>query len=138
VTPICEEEQRSEGPSLELELEQTPEAPSAARAAIIEFSTNLELDPGTVATLTLLVSEIVTNAVVHPETRQPSTITMRARWSNRTVRIEVSDQGSGFTPQPRDPARLDGGYGLFLLDRQTTRWGVDQRFGTAVWFELAT
>jgi anti-sigma regulatory factor (Ser/Thr protein kinase) len=136
--PLSEQGRRSDEPRLEVELERTPEAPSAARAAITGFSADLELDSTTVAMLTLLVSEIVTNAVVHPATPQPSTITVRARLSNSAVRVEVTDQGSGFAPTPRNPAQLDGGYGLFLLDKQATRWGVEQRPGTSVWFELAT
>jgi anti-sigma regulatory factor (Ser/Thr protein kinase) len=123
---------------LRLELERSPEAPSVARAAINGFSSDLELGAAEVATLTLLVSEVVTNAVVHPDAEESTNITLTARRSKGTVRIEVTDQGSGFTPTARDPAQLAGGYGLFLLERQATRWGVEQRRGTSVWFELAT
>jgi hypothetical protein len=52
------------------------------------------------------------------------------------VRVEVIDSGSGFAPEPRDPARATGGFGLFLVDTQAARWGVDREGGTRVWFEL--
>ena len=39
------------------------------------------------------------------------------------LRIEVTDPGPGFEPGGHGP-RPDGGYGLQLLDRLATRWGV--------------
>jgi hypothetical protein len=49
----------------------------------------------------------------------------------------VTDQGPGFAlpngPQPR----VDGGFGLFIVQRLATRWGIDVSDGlTAVWFDL--
>jgi anti-sigma regulatory factor (Ser/Thr protein kinase) len=122
---------------LSLDLEQNREAPSLARAAIAGFSEDREIGERTLATLTLLVSEIVTNAVIHPDVEPPGDIRLRARIADGLIRVEVTDQGDGFEPAPRDPARSDRGYGLYLLEKQARRWGVDQRAGTTVWFELA-
>ena len=83
---------------LELELEQNREAPSLARAAIAGFSENRELDAATLATLTLLVSEVVTNAVIHPEVEAPGAIRLSARIAGGSIRVEVTDEGNGFTP----------------------------------------
>ncbi len=50
---------------------------------------------------------------------------------------EVIDQGDGernkvvMIPEPS----LDGGWGLYLLDRVATRWGVHEG-STHVWFEV--
>jgi hypothetical protein len=52
------------------------------------------------------------------------------------IRVEVTDEGSGFTPQPRDPTQSDRGYGLYLLEQQATNWGVEQQTGNTFWFEL--
>ena len=86
----------------------------------------------------LLVSELVTNAVVHAHSRA-SVVIVTGR--DRTdVRIEVHDDG-------RDPPRLGGfdpdalsGRGLALVDAISDRWGVEPSAPTApgkrVWFEL--
>jgi anti-sigma regulatory factor (Ser/Thr protein kinase) len=122
---------------LELELDHNREAPSLARAAIAGFSENRDLDAATLATLTLLVSEIVTNAVIHPDVEPPGAIRLAARIAKGRIRVEVTDEGSGFSPQPRDPARSDRGYGLFLLEHQASAWGVERQSGNTVWFELS-
>jgi anti-sigma regulatory factor (Ser/Thr protein kinase) len=122
---------------LELELEQNREAPSLARAAIAGFSENRDLDAATLATLTLLVSEVVTNAVIHPDVEPPGGIRLSARIAEGLIRVEVTDDGAGFTPQPRDPTKSDRGYGLYLLDQQASAWGVERDSGNTVWFELS-
>ena len=122
---------------LELELEQNREAPSRARAAIAGFSENRDFDAATLATLTLLVSEVVTNAVVHCDLQPAADICLVARVDRGVLRVEVTDRGRGFTPAPRDPDRVDRGFGLYLLEKEATRWGVDRLGGTTVWFELA-
>ncbi|MGH2892377.1 MAG: ATP-binding protein [Solirubrobacteraceae bacterium] len=122
--------------ALHLELAPGPGAPAQARAAIAEFSENQGLPTDTLATIMLLVSELVTNAVIHPEVQPPADISVLARLAGAMIRVEITDQGSGFTPQERDPARTDGGYGLYLLDKAAARWGVDRREGTTVWFEI--
>jgi anti-sigma regulatory factor (Ser/Thr protein kinase) len=127
-----------EAPGLSLDLECSRQAPALARAAIAGFSEDRDVGETTRATLTLLVSEIVTNAVIHPEVERAGDIRLRARITDGLIRVEVTDQGSGFEPTPRDATRSDRGYGLFLLDKQAVRWGVQQSAGTTVWFELTT
>jgi anti-sigma regulatory factor (Ser/Thr protein kinase) len=128
-----------DAPVLEISLERSLQAPSLARAAITGFLDGSEVDPGSLATLTLLVSEVVTNAVLHSDAAPLSEILMSARrLDNDTVRVEIIDQGGGFTPTPRDPARPGGGYGLYLVEKEAQRWGVDRAGGTRVWFETDT
>ena len=122
---------------LRLELERSDEAPSVARAAITGFCQDREVAPGAVATLRLLVSEVVTNAVIHPDARATPAIRLMVWCRAGVIRVEVTDQGSGFTPRPRDPARVGGGYGLYLLEQQASGWGVLQRDGTTVWLEVS-
>lgn len=122
--------------TLSLSLERDRDAPSVARAAIAGFCDRLNVDSTLLATLMLLVSEIVTNAVVHPDARREERIGFAARLHRDVIRVEVTDQGSGFTPRPRDPRQLGGGYGLFLLEKQASRWGVAAQDGTTVWFEV--
>ena len=122
---------------LAVDLETTSEAPGAARAAIVEFCQDREIASSPIATVMLLVSEVVTNAVVHPDVPRSSTIELAARVEERLIRVEVTDQGSGFVPTPRDPSRTAGGFGLYLLEKESRDWGVLQKNGTCVWFEVA-
>ncbi|MGQ0803813.1 MAG: ATP-binding protein [Actinomycetota bacterium] len=88
----------------------------------------------------LLVSELVTNAVVHTASE------VRVRVSARPVtRVEVEDY-SGAPPDPRpahDPVSMSitelepGGLGLTIVEGLASRWGADRRpGGKVVWFEL--
>lgn len=123
-------------PVLELTLERDLESASLARAAVVGFCEGRGFSPSTVAALTLLVSEVVTNAVLHPDA--PGTVGLRVQMNHERVRVEVSDPGDGFTPKPRDPDRFEGGLGLYLVQRAAARWGVVQEPNTTVWFELGS
>jgi anti-sigma regulatory factor (Ser/Thr protein kinase) len=127
--------------ALRLSLQREPHAPSLARAAVRRFGEASEIAASETATLALLVSELVSNAVLHTDAPPASGILLCARLlDGHAVRVEVIDRGSGFTAIPRDPTRVHGGYGLYLVDTQSTRWGVDcgvdRDGGTRVWFEL--
>jgi anti-sigma regulatory factor (Ser/Thr protein kinase) len=85
--------------------------------------------------LRLLVSELVTNSVRHVTgSKQP--VELAVRIGSRVIRVEVRDGGSGFEPGKPEPRGAEGGFGLFLVERMASRWGVDTRDGTRVWFEL--
>ena len=88
--------------------------------------------------LRLLVSELVTNSIRHAAA-SAAHVALDARITDGTIRVEVCDQGAGFAPRepvPREAAEGYGGYGLFLVERMSSRWGVDTQHGTRVWFEL--
>jgi anti-sigma regulatory factor (Ser/Thr protein kinase) len=70
--------------------------------------------------LRLLVSELVTNSVRHVSSTQP--VELAVRIGPRAIRVEARG--------------ADGGFGLFLVERMASRWGVDTQDGTRVWFEL--
>jgi anti-sigma regulatory factor (Ser/Thr protein kinase) len=123
--------------SLEIELERDVDAPSLARAAIVGFCQDSDSSPNTIATVMLLVSEVVTNAVVHPDVDPPGKIGLHARLDREVIRVEVSDEGGGFESKPRNPGQLGGGFGLYLLEKESARWGVETSPHTKVWFEVA-
>ena len=86
--------------------------------------------------LRLLVSELVTNSVRHV-TGSTEPVELAVRIGQRAIRVEVRDGGSGFKPAGKpEPRGADGGFGLFLVERMASRWGVDTQDGTRVWFEL--
>ena len=89
-------------------------------------------------TLRLLVSELVTNSVRYAAAAA-APVALAVQIAPDTIRVEVRDGGNGFepgTPMPRDAEAGFGGYGLFLVERMASRWGVDTNQGTRVWFEL--
>lgn len=123
-------------PPLELHLERNVEAPGVARAAVTQLAREVGLPSATFQTLVLLVSEVVSNAVLHSTGPQGAPITLTATIRAEAVRVTVTDSGEGFVPRQRDPASIHDGYGLFLVDKSASRWGVETTAPTSVWFEL--
>jgi anti-sigma regulatory factor (Ser/Thr protein kinase) len=121
---------------VELELARSVDAPALARAEIAARCRELDLGAPLCQSLILLVSEVVSNAVRHSPGDADASVQLVATFGKRTIRVMVTDAGVGFTPRPRDPARTDDGYGLYLLDKVATRWGVESHGDTKVWFEL--
>jgi anti-sigma regulatory factor (Ser/Thr protein kinase) len=131
--------QAGHGP-LQIELDRDPQAPATARAAVNRWCPALAGGAPRRETLMLLVSELVTNAVLHSPGPNDAPIRVRASVEREAVRIAVTDPGDGFAPPPaggRPGGRMTiGGYGLHVVDRAASRWGVDREGGTRVWFEL--
>jgi anti-sigma regulatory factor (Ser/Thr protein kinase) len=121
---------------LTLVLEQSYDAPALARAAISAFCENRDVPKAATATVKLLVSEVVTNAVTHPLVEPPANVRLFARLEPAIIRVEVTDDGSGFDPRTGDPTGAGSGYGLSLLEKEAVRWGVDDHRGNRVWFEV--
>jgi anti-sigma regulatory factor (Ser/Thr protein kinase) len=87
----------------------------------------------------LVVTEVVTNSVRHARLTPPQLIELEVSMSPELLRIEVTDNGPGFAALAAGPDRGNGasdGWGLWLVDRLTDRWGVDGRHGTCVWLEF--
>ena len=54
-----------------------------------------------------------------------------------TCLFEVTDPGPGFEPKPVTPSFYQtGGWGLYLVEQLSDRWGVIRGKATTVWFEL--
>jgi anti-sigma regulatory factor (Ser/Thr protein kinase) len=117
--------------ALSVDLDRETSAPSVARRAIERRFA--ELDPQRRADLTLVVSELVANAVVHGR----GAITLKLEHDGDTVRGEVIDEGGGFEQQVRErgPDEI-GGRGLLVVEALATRWGIHEGT-THVWFELS-
>nr|WP_202510754.1 ATP-binding protein [Streptomyces sp. SID5643] len=98
----------------------------------------IQADEPLAETLILLVSELVTNAVVH--TGRPAVLRLslpHVVTEEATVRLEVADR-SGRAPVPRcagDDAT--GGRGLALVDGLADRWGWSvEATGKRIWCEV--
>jgi len=83
--------------------------------------------------LSVLVSELASNAILHAQTD----FTVRVHDRDGVLRIEVAD-GSAVAPTKKDygPDAITG-RGLQLVESVADRWGVDVvAGGKTVWFEL--
>jgi len=122
--------------ALQLSLQRNVNAPGIARAAVAELCDEHGFEQPLRQTVVLLVSEVVSNAVLHSSGPEDAPIGLSAAVADEAVRIAVTDAGAGFTPTARDPERVEGGYGLYLVEKAASRWGVDPTPPTSVWFEL--
>ena len=119
-----------------LRLAGGPHAPAEARRYLRRL--HGELGPDDLQLVTLLVSELITNSVRHAGADSKAEIVLDVELGETKIRVQVVDEGPGFTPlltppQPGTP----GGVGLHILDDMADRWGVDATDrGTRVWFEL--
>ena len=88
--------------------------------------------------LSLLVTELVTNAVRHGGATPDRPLKLEIRRQADCIHVEVVDPGTRFDlPAPSTNGDSSGGWGLFLVDRIADRWGIGPApDGTRVWFEL--
>ena len=113
-----------------------PRAPESARAKLSE-SLEERLQPPVVNDLRLLVSELVTNCVLHGGASDSGEITVRTKVRPDCVRTEVCHDGPLFVPPDEDPdLGTPGGLGLFLVEQMSEAWGIAEGCQTCVWFEL--
>ncbi|GHC75511.1 ATP-binding SpoIIE family protein phosphatase [Streptomyces flavofungini] len=85
----------------------------------------------------LLVSEMITNVLVHTDGDALLVAEVTGEMDTRRLRVEVAD-GSDDLPHKRHPGELaSSGRGLVLMELLADRWGVDPRGeGKSIWFEL--
>ncbi len=110
------------------------QAPSAARRLLVEALDQAGRDdPKLSQDAQLLVSELVTNAVLHAG----SSVFVGVRCERSSVRVSVRDL-SPHRPTPSARGQRTGlGMGLRLVDVIATDWGIEQGSeGKTVWAEL--
>jgi anti-sigma regulatory factor (Ser/Thr protein kinase) len=119
-------------PRAELELPVSREAPGLARE-FLRGSTCVEHHSEVVDDAVLLVSELVTNSVLHGG----PPVVVAVDCDEATLQVRVRD-GSPALPTPRDAAQGDeGGRGLALVAQMSADWGVDTEDDAKhVWFVI--
>jgi anti-sigma regulatory factor (Ser/Thr protein kinase) len=118
-----------------LRLDPVPAAARNARRFLEQFCRAAELPEEVCQTAALLVSELVTNAVLHGGT----SATVEVHRPADILRVAVRDDNPdlpevGLNP----PLGQEGGRGLLIVSMLATRWGIEPAgTGKAVWFEVA-
>jgi anti-sigma regulatory factor (Ser/Thr protein kinase) len=123
-------------PDTDLRLDPDVRAPAHARRGLEALRPSL--DDRLMEDAALLMTEVVSNSVRHASLEASDAIEVRIRGSRSTLHVDVIDPGPGFDPSHPPRSRPNGGWGLWLLDRLATRWGVERNDVTRVWFELSS
>jgi anti-sigma regulatory factor (Ser/Thr protein kinase) len=113
-------------------------APRTARAFTGETLAKWHVRPPDVEAVQLVVSELVTNALLHaPESRA---ITLQLLSGDASVEVRVSDEGLT-APERRNPSDpesgIESGRGVSIVDAFTVHWGTERDGrGKTVWCEV--
>jgi anti-sigma regulatory factor (Ser/Thr protein kinase) len=106
-----------------------------ARRLACEFAGSL-MSPEQTSRLEVAITEVVANAVRHSGSQDG--IRLMITTKDEYLCVRVTDGGNGLVPRPGAMGSDPGaGYGLFLVEQLTRRWGVTREDGkTRVWFEI--
>jgi anti-sigma regulatory factor (Ser/Thr protein kinase) len=109
-------------------------AARAGRSHLTMVASTLGTAPALVEVALVLVSELVTNAVLHGRSNPRLAVLARAGGG---LFVGVGDDNSRYPVMQDEDQQALGGRGLRLLDSLATRWGVrPEPPGKVVWFEL--
>ncbi|HLL39279.1 MAG TPA: ATP-binding protein [Rubrobacteraceae bacterium] len=121
---------------IDLRLVPEPEVVTTARHALDQLADLLPAEK--LEDVRLVVSELVTNSILHAELSPNDQISLTVTVLAGSVRGRVCDPGSGFEvpsePSPRSD--MSGGWGLPIVGMISDRWGVQQNSCACVWFEI--
>jgi serine/threonine-protein kinase RsbW len=119
----------------QLALAPDPDAPAEARAVLRRFASSA--DPDMVEVAELLLTELVTNSLRHARFKEQDKITVELRRGEGTLKVCVRNPNgrSNLNAEELGEPRARG-YGLHLVNKLATRWGVEGNSVTEVWFEL--
>ena len=109
--------------------------PGAVRAARQFVTSRLGgMDDDALSSVELVVSELVTNAVLHAGTA----VRLQLWWERDVVRVEVADGDAQQPAAKRYSLEAGTGRGLGLVDALAREWGVyPSEGGKTVWAEVA-
>jgi anti-sigma regulatory factor (Ser/Thr protein kinase) len=115
-----------------IELASEPSSVGSARRFCAQYLVAWGASRALVDTATLLVSELVTNAILHART--PVVVSMRRE---ARLRVEVHDGDCRAPVRKGHDHRAASGRGLLLVDALSAAHGTDLcADGKRVWFEL--
>lgn len=127
------------GERIEVRLALDAQAPGAARS-VVAHCLGERVPSSVFQDAQLLVSELVTNSVVHSGMPAGTELTVSVDLTPGMVRLDVEDGGRDGTIAPHRPdCDNGGGFGLNLVEALSERWGMERvaQGGTRVWAQLA-
>ena len=110
----------------------SPAVPGHARALVRK----LNLDDTTRSTVELIISELVTNAVIHGDAGRGDPLSVTLEREDCRIRGRVCSRGTEFdwANEAKD-LLVPGGLGLKLVDTISSDWGIERNGCSCVWFE---
>ncbi|WP_405145086.1 ATP-binding protein [Sphaerisporangium sp. NBC_01403] len=112
----------------------SPESVSQARAYV---RGKLGEDHPALDDVTLLVSEVVTNAVIHSNSRNGGRVTLALADCYDFIHVDVVDEGGEMIPQVGAGIFAESGRGLMLVEQISDHWDVyEDSAGRTVWFQV--
>ena len=124
---------------LQVVLPPRPRSVAVARWLLTEWCSPWveagDLDADLVERAELLVSEVVTNGVVHGS----GLVRMAARIGPQFLHVEVADEGGGMPLVAAQRNDAEHGRGMAMVEMLSSRWGTELGvgpLGKTVWFEL--
>jgi anti-sigma regulatory factor (Ser/Thr protein kinase) len=119
---------------VELSIPLSPLAPRAARLALAEV---IGIPEPTLSVTQLLVSEVLSNSVRKSRLVSNSLVRVRISSNDGTVRVELDDEGFGFTLPPSPGQLSEESMALYVVSYLADQWGIDRSGNaTRVWFEI--
>ncbi|MFF5390703.1 SpoIIE family protein phosphatase [Streptomyces sp. NPDC013012] len=114
------------------EPERIAEAREQVRQLLHDWADEDQLDSAV-----LMVSEMVTNVLVHTDGDALLVAEVACDGKARRLRVEVSDTSDELPHRRRPGEMASSGRGLVLMEMLAHAWGVDPRGeGKSIWFEL--
>jgi anti-sigma regulatory factor (Ser/Thr protein kinase) len=119
-------------------LPHTPSSVAVARRGLAADLVTAGVLGSAVADATVVVSELLSNAVRHAEPLPGSTVRVAWRLDSGTVHVAVSDGGGMSAPRVARPRPgTPGGRGLGIVQSLSSRWGIRRDDnGVTVWAVL--
>jgi anti-sigma regulatory factor (Ser/Thr protein kinase) len=123
---------------IDVKLAPDPEDVTNARHALDRLANFLPFEK--LEDVRLVVSELVTNSILHAGLSPDDQISLKVAVSDRAVCGSVCDRGTGFRIPSKLGPRPDmsGGWGLPIVETISDRWGVERNSHVCVWFEIDT
>jgi two-component sensor histidine kinase len=120
-------------PSVHVRLPSDARAARAARQSLRTLEDYVSEE--TIEDLGLLVTELVSNCVRHAALAEEQRIDVDAEPAGRVIRVEVRNPGRAeLTNELHRPEGT--GWGLFIVTKVASRWGVSMDGTTSIWFEI--
>lgn len=100
-----------------------PSSVSRARAELREWLRDASGDVSLIDDATLVLSELVTNAIRHARPTVANDIRVQMQLAGHTLHVAVTDGGANTVPQAASGAHISpAGRGLFIVDRVADQW----------------